>query len=264
VGSTVPDGGEETEPASSRRAPGEGAVSVPPSPPEFRAADLVVLGLAVSTFGAAFGATAVSLGFDPLKVIVLSVAAHAGTAQLAAIAILTAGGSTIAAFTAGMLITARFIPLGLMLTRRFPPSIRTRLLATHLMTEPSGALAITARTDAEGRRLYWRVGGTMLIVWILGSVLGALGGHLVSDIRSFGLDAALPALLAGVLAPMLRDRIMRYAALVSAGVAIGLHTVLPVGPPIILAAASGFVVARLLRGGLPTPVAGADDGSDSE
>lgn len=210
--------------------------------------DLVVLGVAVTAFGMAFGATAVSQGLDPLKVIILSIVAHAGTAQLGAIAVLAAGGSPVAALATGMLITARFIPLGLMVTRRFPPSLRTRLLATHVLTEPAGALAITARTDAEGRTIYWRVGLTLLCVWIVGSGIGAFGGQFVTDIRALGLDVALPALLAGVIVPMLRERTMRLAAAAAAVVAIALHTVLPAGAPILIAAASGFLVARLVEG----------------
>lgn len=117
-----------------------------------------------------------------------------------------------------------------------------------MLTEPAGALAITARTDAEGRAIYWRVGLTLLSVWIFGSIIGALGGQFVTDIRALGLDSALPALLAGVIAPMLRERTMRRAASAAAIVAIVLHTVLPVGAPILIAAASGFLVARVLEG----------------
>ena len=209
--------------------------------------DLVVLGVAVTAFGMAFGATAVAQGLDPLKVIVLSTAAHAGAAQLGALAVLAAGGSPIAAFATGMMVTARFIPLGLVVTRRFPPSLRTRLLATHVLTEPSGALAIMAPSDAEGRRIYWRVGLTLLGVWIVGSTIGALGGQFITDVRALGLDAALPVLLTGVIAPLLRERAMRRAAFTAALTAIALHTFLPVGLPVLIAAASGFLVAFVLE-----------------
>lgn len=205
--------------------------------------DIVVLGIAVTAFGMAFGATAVSQGLDPLKVIVLSAAAHAGAAQFGAIAVLAAGGSPTAAFATGMMVTARFIPLGLMVTRRLPQSLRTRLLATHVLTEPSGSLAISARSDAEGRSIFWRVGLTLLGVWIVGTAIGALGGQFITDIHPLGLDAALPALLVGVITSLLRERTMRWAASAAAIVAIVLHTLLPVGLPVLIAAASGFLVA---------------------
>lgn len=214
--------------------------------PDVSTLDLIVLGVGIATYGVAFGATAVAQGFNPLKIIVLSIAAHAGAAQLGAITVISAGGSSIAALATGLLIAGRFIPLGLVVSQCFPPSLAMRLRAAHLLADPSAGLAITAQTDAESVLVYWRVGLTTLSAWIAGSIVGSFSGELVSNFRALGLDAALPALLVGVVVPMLRCSIMKYAAVSAGIVATVLHSIMPGGAPILLGAACGLFVARVI------------------
>lgn len=209
--------------------------------------ELILLGVAVTGFGMAYGATAVSAGIPPVRAMALSVLAHAGTAQLGALAVLSSGGTPVTAYLTGMLIMARFIPIGLVVAPRLWPGLTGRLLATHILVEPGAALALAADDVDHARSNYLRVGTTLLTVWIIGSAIGVYGGQLISDIRVLGLDAALPALLVGVVVPMLRDSDMRLAALTATAVALVLVPVLPAGAPVLAGAASGFAVAHVVR-----------------
>ncbi len=209
--------------------------------------DAAVLAVAVGGFGLAFGATAVAFGLSPLKTVVLSLLGNAGAGQLGVLAVLTAGGLPITAIATGMLIGARYVPLGVAVAPRLPTSLGARMRAAHLLVDASAALAVAAPDDQEGRRTYWRVGITLFVVWTGGTALGALGGQFITDVRALGLDTALPALLVGIVAPLMRDRDIRWAALGGGGIALVLHMFLPAGAPVLIGAAAGFGLALGLR-----------------
>src|SRR5947209_13499259 len=56
----------------------------------------------------------------PVAPIVMSIVVFAGGAQFAALSVLTAGGGAVAAVVAGLLMNARFLPMGLAAARSLP------------------------------------------------------------------------------------------------------------------------------------------------
>ena len=98
------------EPARSEHTP----PSATPPPRE-----RVVAGLRA---GLPYGAASLLLGFSfgvlarplmgPVAAIVMSTVVFAGSAQFAALAVLSAGGGAPAAIVAGMLLNLRFVPMG--------------------------------------------------------------------------------------------------------------------------------------------------------
>lgn len=217
------------------------------SPRDFGPLDVAVLAVAVGGFGLAFGATAVAFGLSPGKTVLLSIVGNAGAGQLGVLAVLSAGGLPITAIATGMLIGARYVPLGVAVAPRLPASLGGRLRAAHLLVDASAALAVAAPDDRAGRRVFWRVGLTLFLVWTGGTALGAFGGRFVTDVKAFGLDTALPALLVGILAPLMRDADIRRAALFAAAVALVLHLFTPAGAPVLVGAAAGFGLALGMR-----------------
>lgn len=182
----------------------------------------------------------------PAATIVMSVVVFAGSAQFAALAVLSAGGGAAAAIVAGMLLNLRFVPMGIAIA----PSLRAgrlgRALRGQALVDASWALANRGggRFDIE-----FLVGSTLAQypAWVGGTVLGALAGGLIGNPRSLGLDAIFPAFFLGLLVVELRRPQARPVAALGAVIALALTPFTPAGVPIMVVAAAVFVSAGFAR-----------------
>jgi 4-azaleucine resistance transporter AzlC len=177
--------------------------------------------------------------------IVMSAIVFAGAAQFAAVSVLSDGGTALAAIVAGILLNARFIPMGIAIA----PSVRARPLVRALvgqsMVDASWALA----NRGEGRfDVDLLVGATLVQypAWVGGAAIGVFASESIGDPGRFGLDAIFPAFFAGLLANELRSGRGAAAALIGAAVALALTPVAPPGVPV-LAACVGALLGALRR-----------------
>ena len=202
-------------------------------------------GAASLLLGLSFGVLARPL-MGPTAAIVMSAIVFAGSAQFAALAVLSAGGGAPAAIVAGMLLNLRFVPMGIAIA----PSLRAgplgRALRGQALVDASWALANRGggRFDIE-----FLLGSTLAQypAWVGGTVVGALAGGLIGNPRSLGLDAIFPAFFLGLLVAELRRPQARPVAAVGAVIALALTPLSPAGVPIIVAAAAVFVMAGRSR-----------------
>jgi len=202
-------------------------------------------GAASLLLGLSFGVLARPL-MGPTAAIVMSAIVFAGSAQFAALAVLSAGGGAPAAIVAGMLLNLRFVPMGIAIA----PSLRAgplgRALRGQALVDASWALANRGggRFDIE-----FLLGSTLAQypAWVVGTVVGALAGGLIGNPRSLGLDAIFPAFFLGLLVAELRRPQARPVAAVGAVIALALTPLTPAGVPIIVAAAAVFVMAGWRR-----------------
>jgi 4-azaleucine resistance transporter AzlC len=174
--------------------------------------------------------------------IVMSAIVFAGSAQFAAVSVLSDGGGAAAAIVAGILLNARFIPMGVAIA----PSLRTRpiirVLVGQTLVDASWALA----NRGEGRfDIDVLVGATMVQypAWVGGAVIGVLASEGIGDPGRFGLDAIFPAFFLGLLATELRSGRNASAALIGAAVALALTPVAPPGVPVLAACAGALLGA---------------------
>ena len=202
-------------------------------------------GAASLLLGLSFGVLARPL-MGPVATIVMSTIVFAGSAQFAALAVLSAGGGAAAAIIAGMLLNLRFVPMGIAIA----PSLRAgplgRALRGQAIVDASWALANRGggRFDIE-----FLLGSTLTQypAWVGGTVVGALAGGLIGNPRALGLDAIFPAFFLGLLVIELRRAQARPVAVLGGVIALGLTPLTPAGVPIIVAAAAVFVTAGLKR-----------------
>jgi 4-azaleucine resistance transporter AzlC len=217
------------------------------------ARDRIVAGLRA---GLPYGAASLLLGLSfgvlarpvmgPVATIVMSTIVFAGSAQFAALAVLSAGGGAPAAIVAGMLLNLRFVPMGIAIA----PSLRAgplgRALRGQALVDASWALANRGggRFDIE-----FLLGSTLTQypAWVGGTVMGALAGGLIGNPRSLGLDAIFPAFFLGLLVAELRRPQARPVAALGGGIALVLTPLTPAGVPNIVAAAAVFVAAGWSR-----------------
>lgn len=200
-------------------------------------------------FAVAAGLVAVSFGavaepvMGTVAPIVMSAVVFAGSAQFAAIAVLGAGGGVVAAVVAGILLNARYGPMGIALA----PSLRggrvRRAAIGQAMVDQSWAMA----NRGQGRfDVTFMVGATLPAypLWVAGTAAGVLAGDLIGDPERLGLDVVFPAFFLALLVPELREPPSRSAAALGAATALVLLPVAPAGVAILAASAAALLGLR--------------------
>ena len=182
----------------------------------------------------------------PVAPIVMSALIFAGSAQFAATAVLAAGGGAAAAIAAGLLLNARYGPMGIALA----PSLRGGRVRRAAIGQAMIDFSWAAASRGEGRfDSAFMLGATLpsYPCWVAGTVIGVLAGDLIGDPERLGLDALFPAFfLALLIEGELRRGRPAAAAGLGALVALMLVPFTPAGIPII--AASGAALIGLWRG----------------
>jgi 4-azaleucine resistance transporter AzlC len=211
--------------------------------------DVALVCLADGIVGVSFGATAVAGGLPWWLPVAMSLLVFAGGAQFAAVGVVLAGGSPVAAVAAGAVLNTRLFPYGLAVAdvtggpagsavwRRW----LTRLVGAQVLTDESVAFALRHTDPARRRAGFWTCGIALFTVWNVAVALGVLAGSAVRNTAAFGLDATFPAVLLALALPTLTDSRTRASAFGGAAVAVALTPVLPAGLPV-LAALGGLTV----------------------
>ena len=200
------------------------------------------MGAAILVLGATFGALATASGVSVLLTCAMSLVMYAGGAQFLALSLVTGGAGAASVIGSGVLLNARHLPFGLALSGSIPGRGWRRLMACHLLTDEVTAVTLRFLDPVRARRAYLVVGIGNYLTWNLGTFAGALAGQAVADAQALGLDAAFPASILALLAPHLRDRTKCLAALAGASLALAMTPLLPVGAPVLVAAAGGLIV----------------------
>ena len=218
------------------------ARATPASP--VRAA-LVFAGSA-AVIGFSFGVLARTSGFSLPMTCAMSLFVFAGGSQFLAVATIASGGTPLAAVLGGIVLNARHLPYGLAVTPLVRGPLWKRALSSQIVLDESTALALAQPTPELGRVAFYACGCALFLTWNLGTAAGALAGGAIADPAALGLDAAFPASMVALLAPLLRRRDTRAAALAGAALALAATPFTAPGVPILVAAA-GALAARFVR-----------------
>ena len=204
----------------------------------------VPVGIAVGLFGVSFGVLSVSTGgMGALPAIAMSATTFAGSAQFAAASIVSGGGQPIAAIAAGLLLNARYLPIGVSVAQFLFGGPVQRFAQAQLVVDESWAIASRGGGTFDAHRLVG-AGIVLWLAWVVGTIIGVIGGEALGDPAALGLDAAFPALFLALLIPQLVGRRAVAAALLGAGIAIALVPLTPAGVPIIAAAGAALIGLR--------------------
>jgi len=206
--------------------------------------DVALVCVADALVGASFGAIAVAGGLSWSVPVLMSLLVFAGGAQFAAVGVVLAGGSPIAAVVAGLVLNARLLPFGFAVADVLGPRWRTILPGAHLITDESTAFAIRDTDPRRRRAAYWTCALGLFVVWNVAVLAGAFAGRLVNNTDALGLDAAFPAVLLALVVPALTNRRTRVAALIGAVVAVAVTPLVSAGLPVLVALVGLAVVVR--------------------
>ena len=204
----------------------------------------VPLGIAVGLFGVSFGVLSVtSGGMGALPAIVMSASTFAGSAQFAAASIIAGGGQPIAAIAAALLLNARYLPIGVSVAPFLRGGPLGRFLRSQLVVDESWAIASRGDGTFDPSRLVG-AGVVLWLCWVVGTIVGVIGGEALGDPAALGLDAAFPALFLALLTGQLGPGRSWAAAILGASIAVALIPITPPGVPIIAAALAALVGLR--------------------
>lgn len=203
------------------------------------AAPLVPAAIAL---GASFGVLARASHWSAAAAVAMSATTFAGSAQVATVSVLGAGGGVAAAVVAALLLNARYAPIGITVAESFRGPFVRRLAEAQLVIDESWALS-GGGTASFDKGILLGAGAALWVAWTGGTAAGALLGGVIGDPSSFGLDGAFAALFLALLASQLRSRRAVVAATGGALIAAVLTPVAPPGIPILaasLAALAGW------------------------
>ena len=193
-------------------------------------------------FGLSFGVLAEAAGFGAVATVLMSATTFAGAAQFAAVSVLDAGGTVLAATLAAVFLNARYVAISVTVASIFPGGKLRRLVESQAIVDESWALS------GRGGRFEWPIlvgsGLVFYVLWVGSTAAGTVIGGGLDDPNALGLDAAFGALFLALAVPYLRDHRARQAAALAAVVTLVLTPVAPAGVPIIAASAACLVGLR--------------------
>ena len=187
-----------------------------------------------------FGVLARDAGFSVIAAIAMSAIVFAGSAQFTAIAILLQGGTVGAAVLAAALVNSRFLPMGVALGPSLPGGPLRRAAQGQAVVDASWAIA--GRGDGTFDR--WLLFGSTAVQyvgWVGGTIVGALGGNVLGDAKTLGLDAIYPAFFLALLINELGDGRSRLVAALGTLIPLALVPVAPAGVPVLAASLAALI-----------------------
>jgi 4-azaleucine resistance transporter AzlC len=191
--------------------------------------------------GAAFGAIAAGIGLGVAAPTAMSLLAFSGSAQFAALTVLTQHGGLLSIVVAVLALNARYVAYGLSVAPGLSRNPLKRLAQAQLLTDVSWSLAMNG-TRPNGRILVG-AGFVELVAWTAGTGVGAFAGNLAGSYRGIGLDAALPTFFACLVLQRVRRNRRQLVALAAAALAVvALSPVLPAGAPLVLVFAGALLL----------------------
>ena len=203
-------------------------------------------------FASAFGTAAQQKGLSLDQALAVSAFVFAGASQMVALEVWQSVWSpttVLGIMTVTAVINSRMVLAGAAIQpwlRDEPPG---RLALNLFFLTDANWLLATRYSESGGRDVgvLFGAGVALWIVWVFGTLPGYLGGALVTEPRSLGLDLVMPVFFVTMLVPLWRGARSARPWVVAGGVALVVHALVPGYAFIIAGALSGAVAGALLE-----------------
>jgi predicted branched-subunit amino acid permease len=207
----------------------------------------VPLVLPTLAIGISFGVLGARL-IGPVPSLVMSALVWSGTAQFAALTVLSGGAGLGLAASAGLLANTRYLPMGFALA----PSLHGGRLrgAAVGVTLADASFALSRRRDGFDAQTLVGAAPLQYAAWVGGTAVGVAGAIVAADPEQLGLDVLFPVFYVALLVPELKGAARRgvLVAAVSAVITVALTPLAPQGVPV-LVATSAALIGLLKPGG---------------
>lgn len=157
----------------------------------------VMTGYLVLGFG--FGIIIKSSGYGLLLAVAMSLGIYAGSMQYAAIGLFTGGASLVTIAVTTFMVNARHIFYGISMIDKYKGMGWAKPYLIFSLTDETYSLVCTndGASAQKGKRYYVLVSVFNHFYWVIGTLLGAIAGSLIS-FNTEGIDFALTALFVTV------------------------------------------------------------------
>jgi 4-azaleucine resistance transporter AzlC len=205
--------------------------------------------IGIVPFGLIYGVTAVDAGLSSIQAAAMSSVVFAGSAQLAAVDLMSRDAAIAVIVATALVINARHLMYSASIAPRLAElRIWHRSAIGYLLTDQAYAVAIVRWADDPGtpRDRGAFIGGAALALWATWQTSSALGVVLGTGIPAdWSLDFAVPLVFLALVVPTIKDRGTGAAALVSGIVAV-LAVDMPLHSGLLTAAAAGILGGLLV------------------
>ena len=213
--------------------------------------DTVPMLVGASPFGVIFGTLAIASGLPVWLTLALSALVFAGSSQFVAVSLIGGGASLPVIWLTTLVVNLRHALYSATLlpyARELPARWRWAL-AFWLTDETFAVVENQLRHHAslkDGSRYWLGSSLAMYFNWQLWTIVGVLLGQSVPVLATLGLDFAMVATFAAIVALQLRERPVLFAAVVAGAVAL-LARGLPYKLGLMLAAFAGVATGVLVE-----------------
>lgn len=175
--------------------------------------------------GFAFGVLAQKAGLSLAMTLLMSVIVFAGSAQLIAVGLFSAGMDPLSIILTTFVVNLRHMLFSVALAPHLENWRKPELAGfASELTDETFALHVTRMTEGDPPKAETiAVNLTSQVSWILGTWLGIVGGQLIADIEPYALDYVLPAMFIALLVMQIKNQRQVFVAVLAGGLSVGLY-----------------------------------------
>lgn len=151
--------------------------------------------------GFAFGVLAVNAGLSAFEAVAMSVIVYAGSAQLMAVSLFEAGINPFSIVATTFIVNLSHLLMSASLSPYLKPWRKAEVaaFAFELTDESFGVHSLRFERGESQPGPTLGINFICQLSWVVGTLLGTLAGGLITDVKPFALDYALPAMFIALL-----------------------------------------------------------------
>jgi 4-azaleucine resistance transporter AzlC len=151
--------------------------------------------------GFAFGVLAVNAGLSVFEAVAMSVIVYAGSAQLMAVSLFEAGINPFSIVATTFIVNLRHLLMSASLAPHMKNWSKAEVaaFAFELTDESFGVHSLRFERGESQPGPTLGINFICQLSWVAGALLGTLAGGLITDVKPFALDYALPAMFIALL-----------------------------------------------------------------
>lgn len=174
--------------------------------------------------GFAYGVLAANSGLTTFQTVLMSLLVYAGSAQLMATGFFAMGTNPYSIVAATFIINLRHLLMSASLSPYMEKwnKVQVAGFCFELTDETFGVHSLRFAGGDTAALPAVAINIVSQAAWVAGSLLGALAGSLIDDVRPFALDYALPAMFIALLVMQIKGRGFLWVALLSGAASLAI------------------------------------------
>jgi 4-azaleucine resistance transporter AzlC len=159
--------------------------------------------------GFAYGVLAINAGLTVFETVAMSVIVYAGSAQLMAVSLFAAGINPFSIIATTFIVNLRHLLMSASLAPYMRRWRKTEVaaFAFELTDESFGVHSLRFERGENQPAQTLGINLTCQLAWVIGTLFGTLAGSLITDIKPFALDYALPAMFIALLVLQIKSKL---------------------------------------------------------